>query len=260
MSPPVPLAPYIYILGVYLALQVVLNLFLRYVIRQHDENRAVAMLLGTFWAGVVNAVFFIIAAVMLHVIGAAPNVASIPGNVWLLALSGIPAGVALWYISVQARKLGIALFGGGELIAGEDAILRIPPHPRYITAGMLNLGVLQPLGREFFMRGALLPAVAAVVAQNSTEIAGWLWAILVVLVLELLLRMNVVWMFQTLAYALIMCGLFILTGCALTGLVAAMVNGMLHGMALAYMGQQDLKRKLLELSEEAQSSTDEPTE
>jgi hypothetical protein len=249
MHPPVPLAPYLYTLGAYLALQVLLNQILRLVIAR-QPNRAQAMLIGTFWAGVANAAFLVCAAAVLHYTGAAPNAGAIPEDFWLLALYGLPAGFAVWYVSVWARKLGLALFGRGELIASEDAILRLPPHPRYLTLGLVNLTLLQPLGRESFFRGALFPAVAAVLAHDSGPSASWLWAIAIIVIFELLLRMNIVWVFQTVAYALMMCVLFILTGYALTGLVAAMVSGFLHGVALAYTGQRDLKQRILRLAEE----------
>ncbi len=229
-----------------MALQVLLNVILRQAIARQPK-RAIAMLKGTFWAGWINGCYFIAAAVVLNIIDAAPAAADIPGNFWLLALFGLPAGVGLWYLTVQARKLGMAIFGGGEIIAGEDVILRFPPHPRYITLGLVNLVLIQPFGREAFFRAALFPTVAAVVARNATPVAGWLWAILILIVLELMLRLNIVWVFQTLAYTITLCVLYLLTGSALTGLIAAMTSGLLHGFMLAYIGQQDLKRRLLDV-------------
>jgi hypothetical protein len=139
----------------------------------------------------------------------------------------MPLGIVLWYVLVMARRLGIAVFGPSQLIAAEDAILNLIPHPRYLSWGLLNLAVIQPLGRELFMRGVFLP----VVALNL----GWGWAVGATLVIELWLRMNVVWLFANALYVLFMCGLFYLSGNALCGLVAASVAGLIHGIALAYV-------------------------
>ena len=251
MQPEVPLAPYLYALGGYLALQILLNALLRQSIARR-KDRAVAMLTGTFWAGLANGLYFVAAAIVLNILGAAPTATEIPANFWWLVLAGLPAGAGLWYLSVQARKLGLALFGDGELIASEDAILRLPPHPRYITLGLVNQVLIQPLGREAFFRAALFPTVAAMAARNSTPVAGWLWAILIIIVLELMLRLNIVWVFQTLVYSITLCLLYLMTGSALTGLVAAMTAGALHGVALVYIGQLDLKRRVLELQQSAE--------
>ena len=48
------------------------------------------------------------------------------------------------------------------------------------------------------MRGVFFPSVL--------EHFGWAWAIAATLVIELLLRLNIVWLFQTLVYAFAMCG------------------------------------------------------
>jgi uncharacterized membrane protein len=240
-----PLAPYIYALAGYLVLQVALNIILRIHIKR-SANRARAMLVSTFWAGALNAVYFIAAAVWLHAIDAAPNASVIPANLWAYALIGIPTGALVWYISVMARKLGLAIFGGGELIASEDAILRVPPSPRYIAFGMVNIALLQPISRELFLRGAFFPAVSMTIAQDTSPLAGWLWGIACTMVIELLLRLNIVWIFQTLAYALVMCVTYLMTGNALAGTVAAVVAGLLHGVALAYIGQKEARRRFEE--------------
>lgn len=227
----VPLTPLLAALGAYLALQVLLNLVLAWYLSRRGRT-ASHMLAGTFWASVINAVYFTVAAVLLHVWSLAPNYP--PHQDYpLLALLGLPLGPLLWYLTTLGRKLGLALFGKGELIASEDAVLRVPPAPRFIGWGILNLCALQPLGRELFMRGAFFPSVI--------EHFGWGWAVAATLVIELLLRLNVVWLFQTLFYALAMCGLFLLTHSALTGLVAAAVAGLIQAVVLLRLGSGRLR-------------------
>jgi hypothetical protein len=222
----IPLVPMLIALAGYLVLQLVLNLLSALYLRG-KEPEARNVLKATFWAGVVNALYFTTAAVLLHILRAAPNRPP-HHNYGLLALLGVPIGPVLWYATAWGRKIGLALFGRGELVAGEDAVLRVPPSDRYIGWGIVNLAVLQPLGRELFLRGAFLPTVALTF--------GWGWAVAATLIVELLLRMNIVWVFQTLIYALIMCGLFISTGTALTGLVAAGVSGAIQGLVLFKLG------------------------
>lgn len=233
MEHPYPLLPLLYVLAGYLLLQILLNLLIALLLRRVGR-RAVHALLATFWSGVINALYFIVAAVLLHVWEAVPNRDPPPGVGWY-ALAGLPLGAGLWYLTTLARKLGRALFGRGELIAAEDAILRVPPHPRYLAWGVLNLTLIQPAGRELFLRGAFLPAVVLTF--------GWGGAVAATLVVELLLRLNVVWALQTLTYALVMCGLFYMTGGALTGLVAAAVSGLIHGMMLAHIGFREALRR-----------------
>ena len=169
---------------------------------------------------------------LLHIYRWVPNSPPKHNYGWL-ALAGIPGGLVVWYFITLGRKLGIELFGRSELIPAEDAALHVaaqpgtPLSPRYVGWGVVNLAILQPLGRELFMRGALLPAVALEF--------GWLWAVAAAVLIELLLKLNVVWVFQTLAYSLLMCAMFYLTGSALTGLVAAAVSGLIHGLALIYI-------------------------
>lgn len=217
-----PLTPMLLALGAYLALQVLLNLVLMlYLARGRRTPQFI--LAGTFWAGLVNALFFITAAVLLHIWGHAPNYAP-HQNYGLLALLGLPLGPAVWYVTTLGRKLGLALFGKGELIAAEDAVLRAPPAEHFIGWGVINLWLLQPCGRELFLRGSFFPAVI--------ENFGWVWAVAATLVIELLLRLNIVWVFQTLAYALCMCALYLATHSALTGLVAASVAGLIQAVVL----------------------------
>jgi len=225
------LLPLLAFLGGYFVLQLVLNIIAGFFI-QRSANRAITAVKAAFASTIVNALYFITAAVLLHVCRWVPNTPPKSNYGWL-ALGGLAYGFAVWYFTTQGRKLGIGLFGRAELIPAEDAALHIAARPgtplseRYFGWGVVNLAVLQPLGRELFMRGALLPAVAVEF--------GWLWAIAAAVLIELMLRLNVVWMFQTLAYSLLMCGMFYLTGSALTGLVAAAVSGLIHGLALIYI-------------------------
>lgn len=221
-----PLTPLLIVLGAYLALQIALNIILALILSRRGKS-AKHILTGTFWASVINAVFFITTAVLMHLWHFTPRYPS-HNNYGLLALLGLPLGPVLWYAVTLGRKLGLALFGRGELIASEDAVLRAPPAPRYIGWGVVNLFALQPLARELFLRGVFLPSVY--------EHFGWPWAVAATLVIELLMRLNIVWLFQTLIYALFMCGLFIATHSALTGLIAAAVAGLIQAAVLLRLG------------------------
>lgn len=223
--------PLLAFLGGYVVLQLMLNIAAGFVI-QRSRIRAITAVKAAFLSTIVNALYFLAAAVLLHAFRWVPNTPPKTNYGWL-ALAGLPYGLAVWYITTLGRKLGIELFGRADLIPAEDAALHVAARPgtplseRYLGWGVVNLTTLQPLGRELFLRGALLPAVALQF--------GWLWAIAAALLIELLLRLNVVWLFQTLAYSLLMCGMFILTGSALTGLVAAGLSGLIHGLALIHI-------------------------
>jgi membrane protease YdiL (CAAX protease family) len=210
---------------------VLLNLGLRFWLVR-TKKQAIHALTATFWSGVFNALYFIVVSVLLHVWKLAPDKHP-EYSFGLLALIGIPAGVLLWYLSTLARKAGLELFGRGDIVAAEDAILRVPPDMRYLTWGVLNLALIQPLGRELFMRGVFLPVL---LSQYG------LWPALgITLVVEFFLRMNIVWLFQTALYSLAMGLMYYYSGSALSGLVAACIAGLLHGSALAYMGMRDLR-------------------
>ena len=220
---PIPLQPSLLALAGYLVLQVLINLVLSAVLRRRGMKPG-ELLVSTFWASVANAVYFLVAAILLHINGYAPNRDEPRSDYLLLALLGIPLGPLLWYLAVMGRKLGNALFGRSGLVAAEDAILSVPPQPRYIGWGVINLAVIQPLGRETFFRGALLPTIGISF--------GWPMAITATLVIELLLRLNISWFFQVAVYVLCVSGLYIVTGTALTGLVAASVAGLLQAVVL----------------------------
>jgi hypothetical protein len=233
-----PAAPLVllYVLLGYFALQVVLNLTVRS-LAQRSPQRAVTALTGSFWASVVNALYFIVAAVLLHLWKVAPN-RPLPAHVWWWALAALPLGAGLWYLSAKARGLGISLFGKSNLVAGEDAILRFPPDPSYLTWGVANQALLQPLGRELFMRGVFLPV--------AVQHYGWGWGIAATLLVELVPRLNVVWLPLTLLYCGTMCLLFYVTGGALTGLLAAAVSGLLHSVGLAALARREASRDAVE--------------
>lgn len=220
------LIPLVYAVAGYFALQALLSIAIRLVLRREGVSRVFA-LTGSFWAGVAGALYLVVISVVLHIWNLAPNAVRQPPHQLWWGLGGLPLGVLLWYFQVAARRLGIAVFGPSQLIAAEDAILNLLPHPRYLGWGLVNLAVIQPLGRELFMRAVFLPTVAL----NS----GWGWAVGATLVIELWMRMNVVWLFANTVYVLAMCGLFYLSGSALCGVVAAAVAGLLHGIALAYI-------------------------
>ena len=216
------------ILG-YIVLQILLNIGLRaWLVR--TKKKAIHALIATFWSGVFNALYFITLAVLLHIWDLAPN-GEPRQNYAMLALLGVPLGALLWYLLTIARKAGLELFGRGDIVAAEDAILRVPPDLRYVVWGILNLAFIQPLGRELFMRGVFFPVLLA--HYGLWPAAG------ITVFIEFFLRMNIVWLFHTAIYGLAMCLLFYYTGTALTGLVAASIAGLLHGSALAYMGQRE---------------------
>jgi isoprenylcysteine carboxyl methyltransferase (ICMT) family protein YpbQ len=220
------LAPLAYALAGYFILQVLLLVLLAAWRRR--QRTPAAMLTGAFWGGVISALYFIIASVMMHIWGMAPNRESPGQNMLWWGLAGVPLGILLWYLQALGRRWGIMLFGASQLAAAEDVILQALPHPRYFGWGIINLAVIQPLGRELFMRAVLLP----VVAMNL----GWGWGIGATLIVELLLKLNVVWAIATLFYTGMMCALFYLSGNALCGLVAASVAGLIHALALAQHG------------------------
>jgi hypothetical protein len=221
-----PLVPLVYAIAGYFALQAVLSIVIRLILRREGVS-PVFTLTGSFWAGLAGALYLVVISVLFHIWNLAPNAVRQPPHLAWWALGGLPLGVALWYIQVAARRLGVACFGPSQLIAAEDAILSLLPHPRLSGLGLINLAVIQPLGRELFMRAVFLPTAAL----NF----GWGWAVGATLVIELWMRMNVVWLFANAVYVLAMCGLFYLSGTALCGLVAAAVAGLLHGVALLYM-------------------------
>lgn len=216
------LVPIVYGLAVYLGLQVILNLINAWYVRR--IQKPIALVKASFWSSVINALYFIVLSAVLHIQGLAPNSEQQPQNMLWWGLAGIPAGIVIWYLQAQARRVGMRLFGSSALVAAEDAVLRYVPHPRYLSWGLVNVGLLQPMGRELFMRGVFLP----IVVFNL----GWGWGIGATLIIEFLLRLNVVWAPATAVYSLAMCGLFALTGNALCGLVAAAVAGFIHGTAL----------------------------
>jgi hypothetical protein len=219
----------LYVLAGYFVLQIVLNLGVR-AAAQRSANRALTALKGSFWASMVNALYFIVAAILLHVYNVAPNRGLGPYTLWW-ALGGVPLGVGLWYLSAKARGLGIRFFGTSNLVAGEDAILRFPPAPQYLTWGVANQALVQPLGRELFLRGAFLPI--------AIDHFGWGWAVAATVLVELVPRLNVVWLPWTLLYSLSMCLLFYLSGGALCGLITASVCGLIHSVVIAYIAARE---------------------
>jgi len=246
MGDPLPLMPLLYVLLGYLVLQIVLNLGLGLWLRMRKAP-VVTVLKSTFWSGVINAVYFVAVAAVLHQRGLAPNAPSIPLDLWLWAVVGVILGPLLWYLTTRARYLGLLLFGRGELVAAEDAVLRVPPSPTYLTLGIVNVALIQPLGREVFMRGAFFPTVALTF--------GWWWALVATLIIELLLRLNIVWLFQTVVYTLVMCTLFYLSGNALCGLVAASTAGLIHGVALAHITLKEKMRGVIDEEKQADESS-----
>jgi hypothetical protein len=229
-----PLEPLAYTLLGYFVLQILLN-FLVAALRRRSQHPQLLLLLGAFWSGFGGALYFVVAAVLLHIFDLAPNTETPPAGMLWWGLAGLPLGILLWYLQAMGRRLGLMIFGLSQLVAAEDAILRIPPHPRYVSWGLINVAAIQPLGRELFMRGVFLP----VVALNL----GWTWAVGTTVVIELLLRLNVVWVFATLLYVLMMCTLFYLSGNALCGLIAAAVAGLIHGLALMQLGFRRVERE-----------------
>jgi hypothetical protein len=217
--------PIIYVLVAYLVLQLLMKAGISFQLRRVPASRrAISMVVMSFWGSFINGVYFIGAAIVLHLLDLAPNVHEHPPHLLLWGLAGIPLGLVLWFLLALGRRLGISIFGHGQFIAAEDAILRVVPHARYIAWGVINLALVQPLGRELFMRGVLLPVVVLE--------AGWGWAVLATVGIELLLRLNIVWVFATLIYTFIMVGLYALSGNALCGLVAAIIAGLMHSVGL----------------------------
>jgi hypothetical protein len=232
-----PLQALLAVLGGYFALQIVQNIIIR-ALAVRSPQRIRTVIKGSFWASVVNAVYFIVVAILLHIWNLAPN--DKPSHMAFWALMGLPCGAALWWLSAQARALGIRWFGYSNIVAGEDAVLRHPPDPQYIGWGITNQSIIQPLGRELFLRGAFLPMVVASY--------GWAWGIAATLIVEIAPRLNVVWLPLTLTYSLFMCGLYYSSDSALCGLVAAAVSGMLHSCSLAFAAKEpvELKRYLID--------------
>jgi hypothetical protein len=211
-----------YALVGYLVLQVALNTFNTWLVRR-SSTRLATILKAAFWSGVANALYFLTLAVVLratHLV----ETREPPAGLWLHALLGVPVGVVLWFVLTIARKAGRELFGRGELALAEEAMLTAAPNPRYLSWSLINLITLQPLGRELFLRGLFLPV--------AVRHFGWGWAIGATLLIELLLRLNVAWVFQTVVYSLSMVGLFYLTGSAMLGLTAAMTAGAIQGAVL----------------------------
>lgn len=209
---------------VYLLLQIGLNLLILRRLRG-SENKARTAITGAFWASFVNSLYFFAAAVLLRTAGGVSTTAPPEDQtlLWHFAL-GLGLGLPLWLLLTWMRKFGQALYGRGEVVFAEEAILRHPPSPRYAGFGIANLALTAPLGREIFFRGLMLPVLAQAV--------GWAWAIAGIAVFEVLMRLNVSWLYQNLAYTLVMCGLFYLTGDATCGLGAAMVAGLAQALVL----------------------------
>jgi hypothetical protein len=222
MTPQLELSAIAWALLGYVALQIGLNLLSVYRVSRAG-NRPLHTLVNAFQANVLNALYFIGIAVAYHLVGIA-NETEPPARMWLQALLGVPLGIPLWYLLTLARKLGQELFGRGDLALAEEAIIRHAPTPRLQGWGVMNLIVLQPLGHELFQRGLLLPTVV--------EHKGWAWGIAATLIVEMLLRLNIVWLLQTLLYAGVMLGLYYLTGNALCGLTAAMTAGTIQAAVL----------------------------
>jgi hypothetical protein len=222
MTPQLELSAIAWALVGYVALQIGLNMLSVYRVSR-AQHRALLTLVNAFQANVLNALYFLGIAVAFHLLGIA-NEATPPARMGLHALLGLPVGIALWFALTLARKLGQKLFGRGDLALAEEAIIRHAPTPRLQGWGVMNLVVIQPLGRELFLRGLLLPAVV--------EHKGWAWGIAATLIVELLLRLNIVWLLQTLLYAGVMLGLYYLTGNALCGLTAAMTAGAIQAAVL----------------------------
>lgn len=208
----------------YLLLQIGMNLL---ILRRlgATPNKARTAITGAFWASFVNGLYFFAAAVLLRTAGGVSTQAP-PDDTTLLwhFLLGLGLGLPLWLLLTWTRKLGQALYGRGEVVFAEEAILRHPPSPRYAGFGIANLAITTPLGREVFFRGLMLPVLANAV--------GWAWAIAGIAVFEVLMRLNVSWLYQNLAYTLTLCGLFYLTGDAACGLGAAMLSGIVQALVL----------------------------
>ena len=112
------LNPLLWPLAGYLVLQILLNLSVARILVRKGQKPQYA-LVATFWCGVINALYFIVVAVLLHIWQLVPSADKPSGNYGFQALLGLPAGAALWYVTTLGRKLGKALFGKSELIAAE---------------------------------------------------------------------------------------------------------------------------------------------
>jgi len=226
MDQPAGITGLLYALSGYLLLQVALNLVLVRMVRARGGDPRLA-LTATFWSGAVNAVYLGTCGVLLDLaVEPAPRTA---WPIYYAVPAGLAVGVVLWYFAVLARKLGLELFGKGRLIAAEDAILAVPPRPAYVWFGLGNLALLQPFGRELFFRGAMLPLVAAGY--------GWPLAFGAVLLVELLLKLNVVWVFAVTVQSLVLGGLYYMTGSVSACILAAGIAGLIHGLALSRVSQ-----------------------
>lgn len=222
MDQPAGMPGLLYALSGYLLLQVMLNLIILRMLRRSGRDPRKA-LTATFWSGVINACYLGACGWALWRSG----VDSVARPEWPLAQCiglGVAAGIGLWWVCAWARKLGLGLFGKARLIAAEDAILRVPPARWYVGTGILNLSLVQPFGRELFFRGAMLPLLAAGF--------GWPIALAAVLLVELLLKLNVVWVFAVIANTLILSGLYYITGSVITCISAAVIAGFIHALAL----------------------------
>ncbi len=226
----------LYAISGYLLLQVALNMVLVRMLRARGSDPRLA-LVATFWSGVINACYLGACGYLL--LGSVDRGAQETWPLYYTLPAGLATGVVLWYVAVLARKLGIELFGKGKLIAAEDAILAVPPRPAYVWYGLGNLALLQPFGRELFFRGAMLPLVAAGY--------GWPLAVGAVLLVELLLKLNVVWVFAVTAQSLILGGLYYATGSVAACILAAAIAGLVHGLALNRISQ--IKRSGQETSD-----------
>jgi hypothetical protein len=209
---------------VYLLLQIGMNLLILRRLRT-SPNKARTAILGSFWASFANGIFFVMLSVLLRTLGGLVTSEPPSGSViGLHALLGLALGLPLWYLLTLTRKFGHALFGRGEVVFADEVVLRHPPSPRLAGFGIANLLIVQPFGRELFFRGLMLPVLA--------EAVGWGWALTGIAVFELLMRLNVAWLYQNLAYTLVMGGLFYLTGDAVAGLGAAVVSGFVQALVL----------------------------
>jgi hypothetical protein len=208
----------------YLLLQTLMNFFILRLLRA-SRNKARTAILGSFWASFANGVYFALLAVLLRVLGGVET-ARPPEDaaLGLHALWGFALGLPLWYLLTMARKFGHALFGRGEVVFAEEVVLRHPPSRRMAGWAVANLMLAQPIGRELFFRGLMLPVLI--------EAVGWAWALTGIAVFELLMRLNIAWLYQNLAYTLVMGGLFYLTGDAVCGLCAAVLSGFAQSLVL----------------------------
>lgn len=232
-----PAAVFALPLLVYLLLQIGMNLLI--LRRLHaSENKARTAITGAFWASFANGLYFLAAAVLLRSAGGVESGPPTPERTLLWQfLLGLALGFPLWLLLTWTRKFGQALYGRGDVVFAEEAILRHPPSPRYAGLGIANLAITAPLGRELFFRGLMLPVLA--------ESVGWAWAVTGIAVFELLMRLNVAWLYQNLSYTLLMCGLFYLSGNAACGLGAAMLSGLLQALVLLKLAMRAQREREL---------------